>query len=338
MPFTALPIKPPFPIMDAEPVRELPAEPGWQYEPKWDGFRCLAFRDHDEIELQAKSTRSLTRYFPDIADLLKSVKAPTFVLDSELVIPVNGEFSFEDLQLRLHPAASRVRKLADEHPAVMIVFDILVDDKGRSLVRTPLEDRRKTLEHFVRRFAKGKERIQLSPATADRAAALGWLGESGTNLDGIVAKRLNAGYRSGDRTGMVKFKNIRSADCVVGGFRYLEGSNLVGSLLLGLYGDDGLLHHVGYTSSIKDADRKSLTGKLEALRQPPGFTGRSPGGPSRWASHRTGDWVPLKPELVVEVQYDHFTGGRFRHGTKFMRWRHDKSPRQCRFDQLKQAG
>jgi ATP-dependent DNA ligase len=149
-----------------------------------------------------------------------------------------------------------------------------------------------------------------------------------------MAKRLDAGYRSGDRTGMVKYKNIRTADCVVGGFRYLEGAKLVGSLLLGLYGYDGLLHHVGYTSSIKGAERKALTKKLEALKQPPGFTGRSPGGPSRWASHRTGEWVPLKPELVVEVRYDHFTGGRFRHGTKFIRWRPDKAPGRCRFDQL----
>ncbi len=334
MKFAGLPIKPPFPVMDAEPVRQLPEGAEWQYEPKWDGFRCLAFRDHDEIELQAKSEKSLTRYFPDIADMLKSLGASTFVLDSELVIPVEGELSFEALQLRLHPAASRVRMLAEEHPATMVLFDLLVDGKGKPLIGRPLKERRKALERFVLRFAKGIERIQLSPATTDRKLALEWFQGSGTDLDGIVAKRLDLEYRSGDRTGMVKYKNIRSADCVVGGFRYLEGRKLAGSLLLGLYGDDGLLHHVGYTSSIKDADRKSLTKKLESLRQPPGFTGRSPGGPSRWASRRSGDWEPLKPELVVEVEYDHFTGGRFRHGTKFMRWRPDKSPRQCRFDQL----
>ncbi len=334
MKFAGLPVRPPFPVMDAEPVRELPEGTDWQYEPKWDGFRCLAFRDHDEIELQAKSGKSLTRYFPDIAAMLKSFRASTFVLDSELVIDVSGTFSFEELQLRLHPAESRVRKLAEEHPATMIVFDLLADDKGKSLIRVPLKERRQVLERFIHRFAKGIERIRLSPATKDMNESLKWFRGSGTSLDGIVAKRLDMEYQSGNRTGMVKYKNIRSADCVVGGFRYLEGRKLAGSLLLGLYGDDGLLHHVGYTSSIRDTDRKSLTQKLEVLRQPPGFTGRSPGGPSRWASQRSGDWEPLKPELVVEVEYDHVTGGRFRHGTKFMRWRPDKSPRQCTFDQI----
>jgi ATP-dependent DNA ligase len=329
-----LPIRPPYPVMDALLVEELPEGPDWEYEPKWDGFRCLAFRDGESVELQAKSGKSLTRYFPDIVSLLKSVAARRFVLDSELVIPVNDALSFEELQLRLHPAESRVRMLAGMHPATMIVFDLLVDENGNSLAEIPMKERRKHLELFHRRFAPGLDRLRLSPATTDVKQARAWFRRTGSALDGIVAKRRNLPYRSGDRTGMVKFKNIRSADCVVGGFRYLARKKLVGSLLLGLYGEDGLLHHVGYTSAFKDTEREALTKKLEALRQPPGFTGRSPGGPSRWASERSGEWEPVKPELVVEVVFDHFTGGRFRHGTKLMRWRPDKAPRQCRFEQV----
>jgi ATP-dependent DNA ligase len=224
--------------------------------------------------------------------------------------------------------------LAAAHPATMMAFDLLVDDRGRSLVEKPLRERRKALELFHATFAKEIGRLRLSPATTDLKLALKWLRSAGAALDGIVAKRLDLGYRSGERTGMVKVKTIRTADCVVGGFRYLEGTKAVGSLLLGLYGEDGLLHHVGFTSSIHDKDRQALTRKLEKLRQPPGFTGRAPGGPSRWSTERTGEWEPLKPVLVVEVAYDQVTGGRFRHGTRFLRWRPDKAPAQCRFDQL----
>jgi ATP-dependent DNA ligase len=320
--------------MDAELVRELPRSGEWQYEPKWDGFRCLAFRDGDRVELQAKSGKPLARFFPDVVDMLASLAAPRFVIDSELLIPVDGVLSFEELQMRLHPAASRVRKLAEAHPATMMAFDLLVDDAGRLLAGKPLRERRKALERFHARFARGVDRLRLSPATADPTKALGWLRGAGAALDGIVAKRLDLGYRSGERTGMMKVKTVRSADCVVGGFRYLEGTKSVGSLLLGLYGEDGLLHHVGFTSAIKDADRRALTVKLEKLRRAPGFTGRAPGGPSRWSTERTGEWEPLKPVLVVEVAYDQFTGGRFRHGTRFLRWRPDKAPAQCTFAQL----
>ena len=329
-----LPIKPPYPVMEAELVRELPRGREWQYEPKWDGFRCLAFRDGATVELQSKSGKPLARYFPDIVATLMALSAPRFVIDSELVIPVDGGTSFEELQLRLHPAASRVRKLAAAHPAVMIAFDLLVDESGRSLAEEPMKDRRKALERFHGRFAKRVERLRLSPATTDMKQALEWLRRAGPSLDGIVAKRLDLGYRSGDRTGMVKFKVIRSADCVVGGFRYLTGTKVVGSLLLGLYGEDGLLHHVGFTSSFGEEDRKALTARLERLRRAPGFTGRTPGGPSRWSTERTGEWEPLKPVLVVEVAYDQYTGGRFRHGTKFLRWRPDKAPVQCTFGQV----
>jgi len=334
-----LPLQPPYPVMDAEPVPELPRAGAWQFEPKWDGFRCLAFRGGETVDLQAKSGKSLTRFFPDVADLLRSLPASRFVIDSELVIPVAGRTSFEELQLRLHPAASRVRRLAAAHPATMVAFDLLVDEAGRLLTAKPLRERRKALELFLAKFAKKTERLRLSPATADPDRALEWLRRAGPSLDGIVAKRLDADYRSGERTGMVKYKTIRSADCVVGGFRYLQGKKLVGSLLLGLYGDDGLLHHVGFMAAIRDEDRRALTAKLERLRQPPGFTGRAPGGPSRWSTERTGEWEPLKPVLVVEVAYDQYTGGRFRHGTRLLRWRPDKAPRQCRFDQVeKRAG
>jgi ATP-dependent DNA ligase len=329
-----LPIKPPYAVMEAELVRELPRGGEWQYEPKWDGFRCLAFRAGEDVELQAKSGKPLARFFPDVVAMLKSVPASRFVIDSELVIPVDGELSFEELQLRLHPAESRVRKLAAAHPATMVAFDLLVDEAGRLLAAEPLSSRRKALERFHASFAKDVRGLRLSPATTNPKRALEWLRQAGAALDGIVAKRLDSDYRSGERTGMVKVKRIRSADCVVGGFRYLAGKNLVGSLLLGFYGEDGLLHHVGFTSSIHDEDRKALTTKLERLRQPPGFTGRAPGGPSRWSTERTGEWEPLKPALVVEVAYDHFTGGRFRHGTKFLRWRPDKDPSRCTFDQV----
>jgi ATP-dependent DNA ligase len=240
------------------------------------------------------------------------------VIDSELVIAVDDELSFDQLQMRLHPAESRVRKLSAAYPGMLICFDLLVDDQGRLLTGTPLRERRKALEVFYRKFAGGISGLILSPATADMNQAKEWFKQSGSALDGIIAKRKDLEYRSGDRTGMVKYKNIRSADCVVGGFRYLAEKKLTGSLLLGLYDDDGLLHHVGYTSSIRNEDRRSLTARLEAIRQAPGFTGRSPRGPSRWAPERSGEWEPLKPELVLEVLYDHFSGGRFRHGTRFM--------------------
>lgn len=316
--------------MDALAATELPQGPEWQYEPKWDGFRCIASR----TELQSKSGQPLGRYFPDIVDALAQLKAARFILDGELVIPVEGDLDFNELQLRLHPAASRVKMLAERHPAVYIVFDLLEDDRGHSLVDQPLRERRRRLEAFAERYFKN-DRIRLSPATQKLADARRWLRTMGGGLDGIIAKNLDARYESGERTGsMQKIKDLRSADCVVGGFRYASKGKVVGSLLLGLYGDDGLLHHVGFTSSIPAAEKKELTKKLEALREPPGFTGRSPGGPSRWSTERSGEFEPLKPELVVEVQYDHFTGGRFRHGTKLLRWRPDKAPRQCKMSQV----
>lgn len=329
-----LPMAPPFPPMEALSAAELPHGDGWQYEPKWDGFRCLAFRDEQEVALQSKSGQPLARYFPDVAAGLRDYGAKRFVLDGELVIPVKGDLSFNDLQLRLHPAASRVNKLAAEHPAILLAFDLLANEKGAALTGLPLSERRRRLEDFFSRWGETAT-LKLSPATPDLEVAQRWLRTMGGGLDGIVAKRLDAAYESGERSGaMQKIKDLRSADCVVGGFRYAGKGELVGSLLLGLYDENGLLNHVGFTSAIPAPEKKALTASLERLRKPPGFTGSAPGGPSRWSTERTGEWEPLDPKLVVEVQYDHFTGGRFRHGTRLLRWRPDKAPRQCTMAQV----
>ena len=320
------------PPMEAKLVESLPAEEGWQFEPKWDGFRCLVFRDGDEVALQSKAGRPLGRYFPEVEALARSLPADRFVLDGELIVPVGGTLSFEALQMRLHPAASRMRKLAAETPAQLMLFDCLADGRER-LIDAPLAERRAALEAFHRQGRRAD--LLLSPCTLDRKVASSWLGRAGGALDGIVAKSRDAPYRPGERA-MLKVKQLRTADCVVGGFRYAANDKLVGSLLLGLYNDEGLLDHVGFTSAIAAADKAALTRRLEALVGPPGFTGDAPGGPSRWSSGRSSQWVPLRPELVAEVRYDHVTGDRFRHGTKFLRWRPDKAPAQCRMDQLGQ--
>ncbi|HEX7216717.1 MAG TPA: ATP-dependent DNA ligase [Methylomirabilota bacterium] len=330
----SLPLRPPYAPMEARVVDEIPAGPGWQYEPKWDGFRCLAFRDGDRIELQSKSGQPLARYFPEVVAHLRSLSAHTFVLDGELVIPVDGHLSFDDLLQRIHPAASRIDRLSRERPAVLIVFDLLVDAAGRSLVDRPLRERRPRLEAFAATHLAGRDDVRLSPATEDAGQARAWLDSAGPTLDGIVAKRLDLPYQTGERTGMQKIKRRRTADCVVGGFRHASKSAAVGSLLLGLYDADGLLHHVGFTSGFPAEARTALLARLRPLVEEPGFTGRAPGGPSRWSSERSGEWTPLAPRLVVEVSYDHWSGDRFRHGTRFLRWRPDKAPRQCTLDQV----
>jgi ATP-dependent DNA ligase len=322
--------------MEARSVEEIPTGDGWQYEPKWDGFRCLVFRNKGKVDLQSKSGRSLTRYFPHLVEAILEVKADKFVIDGEIVVPHDGAFSFDDLLQRIHPAQSRVKRLAAETPALLIVFDLLADADGQPLTHLPLRERRRKLEAFAHRYLRNKTRIRLSPTTTRLSEAKAWLKDVGATLDGIIAKRCDLDYRSGERNGMQKVKNYRSADCVVGGFRYNEGKPVVGSLLLGLYDDDGLLHHVGFTSTIPSSDKTALTRKLKKLIAPPGFTGNAPGGPSRWSTGRSAQWQPMKPELVVEVRYDHFTGRRFRHGTKLLRWRPDKSPRQCTMDQVMQ--
>ena len=319
--------------MEAKLVDAIPDLGGWQYEPKWDGFRCLAFRGGDEVVLQSKAGQPLGRYFPELVEAVRALRPGKFVLDGEIVISLAGRLSFDDLLMRIHPAASRIRRLAQETPATLLAFDLLVDERGRDLTSLPLRERRQRLEDFFRALGTSKL-VRLSPATTERAQAERWMAElSAAGFDGVVAKQLDASYESGERA-MHKVKRIRTADCIVGGFRFASKGGVVGSLLLGLYGEDGLLHHVGFTSSFNNEQRQELKAILEPYRGGSGFTGRAPGGPSRWSTERTGEWERLEPKLVCEVRYDHFSGGRFRHGTKFMRWRPEKRVESCTMEQV----
>jgi ATP-dependent DNA ligase len=326
----AMPRDPALVPMEARLAAELPEGGNWQYEPKWDGFRCIARRDGETVEMISRSGKALGRYFPEVLEMLGRTREKRFVIDGELIIPLEDRLDFEALQMRLHPAESRVRKLSKETPALFMLFDVLKVG-SKALGGKPLIERRSALELFHEKNAV--DGLLLSPATTDRDVALGWLKRSGGALDGVIAKRLDEPYRFGERA-MIKVKQLRTADCVVGGFRYADKKHEVGSLLLGLFDEEGLLHHVGFTSGIPADEKPALTQKLESLIKPPGFTGNSPGGPSRWTTERSGQWEPLKPELVVEVRYDQVTGRRFRHGTALLRWRPDKSPRQCTFEQL----
>jgi ATP-dependent DNA ligase len=330
-----LPIEKDYEPMEATLTNELPRGEGWQYEPKWDGFRCIAFKEGEQIYLQSKSGRDLGRYFPEVIEALHNIPADNFVIDSEIVVPSGSEFSFDDLLQRIHPAASRIKKLARETPAVMIVFDILANTKNEALISEPLRNRREALEDFAQKYLSGNTQVILSPATTDASVTDDWLKKMGNRLDGIVAKRLDLPYQSGNRKGMNKIKKLRTVDCVVGGFRYASGnSKAIGSLLLGLHDEKGLLNHVGFSSSFTAAERVKLVAKLEPLIEKPGFTGDAPGGPSRWSTERSTEWEPLKNVLVAEVTYDHFTNGRFRHGTRFIRWRPDKAAEQCTYEQV----
>ncbi|MDQ2818660.1 MAG: ATP-dependent DNA ligase [Candidatus Eremiobacteraeota bacterium] len=347
--------------MEAASVDAIPDGDVWQYEPKWDGFRCLAFRDGDEIALQSKSGQPLGRYFPELVGRLRGLKATRFVLDGEIVIAGDDGLSFDDLLQRIHPAASRVNMLAKETPSTLLVFDMLVDADGEPLTQLPLRERRRRLESFYKKFVPKAAGMRLSPAAQDRATVDGWFARVGGALDGVIAKRLDLPYQSGLRAGAQKVKKLRTADCVVGGFRYASGDGVsrassdaagggsgraakpggakaVGSLLLGLFDAAGLLHHVGFTSGMKSAERVALLKKLLPLVKPPGFTGQAPGGPSRWSTERSAQWEPLEPKLVVEVSFDHVSGGRFRHGTRLLRWRPDKAPSACTIDQMETSG
>lgn len=332
-------VRPPLEPMEARSVPEIPQGWEWQYEPKWDGFRCLVFRSGSEVFLQSKS-KPLARYFPEVVAHILAIDAQHFVLDGELVIEVDGQLSFDALLARLHPAESRVRKLSVETPARFVAFDMLQDELQQSLLDDPLAVRRAALETFAERHLRGPD-VVLSPATTDASVAAGWFGTTGGGLDGIMAKLITAPYTPGERIAMVKYKHLRTLDCVVGGFRYGSGSGAAGkiaaSLLLGLYDAEGKLNHIGFTSALSVAQRTALTPTLEKLAGGTGFTGKAPGGPSRWTSGRESEWQPLRPTLVVEVQYDHFTGDRFRHGTGFVRWRPDKEPARCTFQQLELA-
>jgi ATP-dependent DNA ligase len=316
--------------MEAKLVAVLPPEPGWQYEPKWDGFRAIASRSGEAVDLMSKSGKSLARYFPEIVAALRATRTTDYVLDGELILPVGDILSFDALQARLHPAASRIAKLSKETPAQLMLFDCLALDE-KVLFYRPLSMRRTAVEAFHGR--DGGARLFLSPCTKTLSRAEAWLAASGGALDGVIAKSINDAYWPGERA-MRKFKQIRTADCVVGGFRRAKSSPEVASLLLGLYDEAGLLNHVGFTSALLEADRPALTHQLDALIAPPGFTGKAPGGPSRWNGGKESAWFPVRTELVVEVRYDQVTGDRFRHGTGLVRWRPDKAPRQCRMDQL----
>ena len=326
----AFPEHAPLEPMEALLVEQLPAGEGWQFEPKWDGFRCLVVRDGDRVDLWSKSGKPLGRYFPEMLALFCRLGTKRFILDGELLIETEGVISFDALQARLHPAASRVQKLSIETPARFVAFDCLADGDD-VLDAIPLAERRTVLEALISR--ESEPSLLLSPATSEASRALGWLSQSGAALDGVIAKRLDQEYRPGERA-MLKVKVRRTADCVIGGFRFDRAGVGVASLLLGLYDDDGKLNHVGFTSSIAGSERAAWTDELEALRGGPGFTGKAPGGPSRWSTERSSEWQPLRPELVVEVLYDQVTGDRFRHGTRLLRRRPDKAPGQCRMEQL----
>ena len=315
--------------MEAKLVAELPDGPGWQFEPKWDGFRALVFRDGADVEILSKSGKSLARYFPEVVALIAGIDQAKFVIDGELILPIGDVLSFDALQARLHPAESRITKLSRETPAQLMLFDYLGDGDDDLLAR-PLADRRATLEAFHARH--GGPSLLLSPR-GDLAAARAWLAQSGGALDGVVAKRVDEPYRYGERA-MLKVKQHRTADCVVGGFRRTKDGSGVASLLLGLLDEAGRLNHVGFTSGIAAADRAALAAKLEPLIEAPGFTGKAPGGPSRWNNGEESEWEPLRSELVVEVLYDQVTGARFRHGTRLLRWRPDKAPAHCTMEQL----
>jgi ATP-dependent DNA ligase len=330
MSFETLEVKPGLPPMEAKLVDALPEGEGWRFEPKWDGFRCLVFRDGHAVELQSKAGKPLGRYFPRW--LLRSPAS----MPSASCSTVNSSF----------PAAtgwtSTLFKCGFTRPRAAFASCLArrrlssccstawSRRQGASLLGRPLQERRAALDAFL--AAETEPSLLRSPFTRDRAAAQAWLGQTGAVLDGVIAKREDGIYEPGERA-MLKIKCMRTADCVVGGFRYASKGGQVGSLLLGLFDEAGALHHVGFTSSIP-GDKGELTKQLESLVEAPGFTGDAPGGPSRWANGRSEDWHPLRHELIAEVRYDHVTGRRFRHGTKFLRWRPDKAPGQCRMDQL----
>ncbi|MBV8197651.1 MAG: ATP-dependent DNA ligase [Candidatus Eremiobacteraeota bacterium] len=322
--------------MEAQTVSSLPEGSEYQFEPKWDGFRALCFRDGNEVALQSKSGQPLARYFPELVAAALAVRADRFVLDGEIVVPVEDRLDFDQLLQRIHPAASRVALLAKEYPATFVVFDLLLDERGETIYERPLRERRPQLERFAQKLLRDAERFKLSPATTDFATVQKWYASVGGALDGIIAKRLDSPYSSGDRKGMMKIKRLRTADCVVGGYRKSNDGSSLGSLLLGLYTGDGELDYVGFTSGFSAAEKKSLVKRLAAMTAVSSFTGRTPGGPSRWNRGKETAWVPVRPEIVLEVEFDHVSGGRFRHGTRPLRFRPDKAPRQCTLEQLDQ--
>ncbi|HEX9982147.1 MAG TPA: ATP-dependent DNA ligase [Thermoanaerobaculia bacterium] len=345
-----LPFKPPLEPMLSKAADKLPSGEGWQFEPKWDGFRALIFRDGDEITIQSRDTKPLNRYFPELMGPLADSLPERCVLDGEIVIVgESGGLDFEALLLRIHPAASRVKLLSEQTPAAFVAWDVLaVGDED--LRETPLSERRARLEELL---AKAGPRVHISPATLKRSMAEDWFNRfEGAGLDGVMAKRVESPYRPGERT-MIKVKHSRTADCVVAGFRWHKTGpgTLVGSLLLGLYDDDGQLQHVGVTAAFTNVVRKQLVEELAPLREnalenhpwrnwaeaqnaASAAGQRMPGAASRWNNGKDLSWEPLRPELVCEVAFDHMQGTRFRHAAKFVRWRPDKPVKECGYDQL----
>jgi ATP-dependent DNA ligase len=317
----SLPLKPPIKPQLAKSSRDLPEGDDWCYEPKWDGFRTIVFRDGDEVHLQSRNGRPMNRYFPDVVEQALALKADRFVLDGEMVVTVDGVQEFDLLSQRIHPAASRVERLREETPASLVAFDLLaVGDE--TLLELPYTERRKRLAKLV------ADPVELTPATDDAKEAGKWLAGTG---EGVIAKRADATYKPGERVGMVKIKRVRTADVVVAAFRFGKEEGTVGSLILGMYGDDDQLHIVGHTSGFKAKEKRELIDLLEPYR-----TGeRGSGEPSRWKSDEELVWEGLRPELVCEVAFDHITGHRIRHGAKFLRWRTDKDPQECLIAQLR---
>ncbi len=317
----SLPLKPPLKPQLARSARALPAGEGWLFEPKWDGFRTIVFRDGPEVHLQSRNGRPMNRYFPDVVEQVLQLPAQRLVLDGEMVVMVDGIQEFDLLSQRIHPAASRVEMLARETPAHLVAFDLLAEG-DETLLELPYRERRERLAPLV------ADPVELTPVTDEPEAAGEWLAGTG---EGVIAKQADAPYKPGERTGMVKIKRVRTADAVVAAFRFGKEPNTVGSLILGMYDDDGELHIVGHTSSFKAKQKRELIDLLEPYRTHE----RGSGGPSRWKSDEELVWEGLRPELVCEVSFDHITGPRIRHGSKFLRWREDKEPRECHIAQLR---
>jgi len=341
-----LPVMPPVRPMLAKAVYEVPRVEGLVYEPKWDGFRCIAFRDGDEVVLGSRGGKPLDRYFPEVRDAIRRELPERCVVDGELIVAIGDRLSFDHLTQRIHPAASRVKLLAEQTPAQFVAFDLLALD-DESLLDTPYEQRRAKLEHAL---SKAGDQVHLTPVTADVDEAKRWFQIfEGAGLDGLICKDLSLPYQPGKRQ-MKKVKHARTADAVVAGFRWHKSGPVVGSLLLGLYNADGQLQHVGVTSSFTAARRVELLDELAAYRmdsieghpwafwagQDAATTDRMPGAQSRWNSGKDLSWLPLRPELVVEVAYDHMEGDRFRHTTQFQRWRPDREPASCTYEQLEE--
>jgi ATP-dependent DNA ligase len=344
-----LPVNPPVPPMLAKRVAALPEGEGWIFEPKWDGFRVLVFRDGDEVHIQSRDEKALNRYFPELIEPLKQALPPRAVVDGEVVVARGGVLDFEALQMRVHPAASRVKKLAAELPASVVLFDLLALG-DRDLRDVPFAERRAALEQGV---ARSVESVHVTPATGDRSLAGDWFQRfEGAGLDGVMAKSPTGHYEPGKRV-MLKVKHERECDCLVAGFRWHKNGKdtKVGSLLLGLFDGEGMLHHVGVAASFTDKKRQELTELLapyrsdalvnhpwrswaEAMQPDEAGEQRMPGGKSRWSQGKDLSWEPLRPELVVEVAYDHMQGSRFRHTAQFRRWRPDKPPAECSYAQL----